>query len=56
MLDDETYSSNNEPRVQTTLLPTGRPAGSEQFIEMIERLTSRDLVMRKAGRPLKRAL
>ena len=29
----------------------GRPAGSEQFIETIERLTGRDLIMRKAGRP-----
>jgi hypothetical protein len=30
-------------------------AGSEQFIEKIERLTGRDLVKRKAGRPHKRA-
>jgi hypothetical protein len=29
----------------------GRPAGSEQFIKTIERLTGRDLIMRKAGRP-----
>jgi hypothetical protein len=35
---------------------TGRPAGNEGFIEMIERLTGRDLMMRKAGRPLKRVL
>jgi len=31
----------------------GRPAGSEQFVEMIQRLTGRDSGMRKAGRPLK---
>ncbi len=48
----------NEPSIQTTLLRgirTGRPAGSEQFIKMMERLTGRDLAMRKAGRPHKRA-
>ena len=32
----------------------GWPAGSERFVEMIERLTGRDLATRKAGRPLKR--
>jgi len=55
--DEEPYSFNNEPRIQATLLRgirTGRPAGSEQFIQMIERLTGRDLVMRKA--PVKRVL
>jgi hypothetical protein len=30
---------------------TNRVAGSEQFIEMMERFTGRDLVMRKAERP-----
>jgi len=33
---------------------TGRPAGSEQSVEMIERLTGCDLATRKAGRPHKR--
>jgi hypothetical protein len=54
----EYLKGNDEPRIQATLLRgirTGRPAGSEQFVEMIERLTGRELVMRKAGRPLKRA-
>lgn len=54
----EYLKGNDEPRIKTTLLRgirTGRPAGSEQFIEMIERLTGRDLVMRKAGRPHKPA-
>lgn len=49
---------NDEPRTQTVSLRgirSGRPAGSDQFVEMIERLTGRDLAMRKAGRRLKRA-
>jgi putative transposase len=53
----EYLKGDDEPRTQTMLLRgirTGRPAGSEQFVEMIERLTGRDLAMRKAGRPLKR--
>jgi putative transposase len=48
----EYLQGNDEPSIQTTLLRgirTGRPAGSEQFIEMIERLTGRELVIRKAG-------
>ena len=54
----EYLKGNDEPRIQTTLLRgirTGRPAGNSQFVEMIERLTGRDLSMRKAERPLKRA-
>ena len=54
----EYVRGNEEPAVQTTLLRgirSGRPAGSEQFVEMIESLTGRDLKRRKAGRPLKRA-
>ena len=54
----EYLKGNDEPEVQTTLLRgirTGRPAGSEQFVETIERLTGRNLGRRKAGRPLKRA-
>jgi len=54
----EYLKGNDEPRIQTTLLRgirTGRPAGSEQFIEIIERLTGRELVMKKAGRPHKHA-
>jgi REP-associated tyrosine transposase len=59
LIDDRTnyLKGDDEPRIQTTLLRgirTGRPAGSEQFIEMIERLTGRDLMIRRAGRPLKR--
>jgi hypothetical protein len=48
---------NDEWETQTTLLGgirTGRPAGSEQFVELIEKLTGRDLTVRKWGRPLKR--
>jgi len=54
----EDLKGNDEWESQTILLRgirTGRPAGSEQFVEMIERLTGRDLAVRKAGRPLKRA-
>jgi len=54
----EYLKDDDEPRTQTMLLRgirTGRPAGNEQFVEMIERLTGRDLAVRKAGRPLKRA-
>ena len=54
----EYLKGDDEPRIRTTLfqrIRTGRPAGSAPFIEMIERLTGRDLVMRKPGRPLKRA-
>ena len=53
----EYLRGNDEPKVQATLLRgirTGRPAGSERFIEVIERLTGRDLMKRRAGRPLKR--
>ena len=55
---EEYLKGDVEPRVQTTLLRairTGRPAGNEQFVEMIERLTGRHLGMRRVGRPLKRA-
>jgi hypothetical protein len=60
LVDDwgEYLKGNDEPRIQATLLRgirTGRSAGSEQFIGVIERLTGRILTMRKAGRPLKRA-
>ena len=54
----EYLTGDDDPRLQATLLRgirTGRPAGSEQFIEMLERLTGRELVRRKAGRPRKRA-
>jgi hypothetical protein len=54
----EYLKGNDEPGVQTTLLRgmrTGRPAGSEQFVETIARLTGRNLGRRKAGRPLERA-
>lgn len=55
----EYLKGNDEPGTQTMLLRgirTGRPAGSEKFVKMIEKLTGRDLDMRKAGRPLNRAL
>ena len=55
----EYLKGDDEPRTQTMLLRgirTGRPAGNEQFVEMIERLTGRDLAVRKAGRPLKRVI
>lgn len=50
--------ANDEPRTQSTLLRgirTGRPAGSEQIVEMMERLTGRDLAMRNAERRLEHA-
>lgn len=52
----EYLKGNDEPGIQKTLLRgirTGRPSGSEQFIKMIEKLTGRNLAMRKAGRPVK---
>jgi len=60
LVDDwsEYLKGNDEPRIQTVLLQgirTGRPTGSKQFVEMIERLTGRELAVRKAGRPLKHA-
>jgi len=54
----EYLKGNDEPRIQATLLRgirTGRPAGNERFIETIERLTGRKLMLRRAGRPLKGA-
>lgn len=54
----EYLKGNDEWETQTTLLRgirTGRPAGSEQFVELMEKLTGRDLAMRKTGRPLKHA-
>jgi len=48
----------NEPRTRTVLLQgirTGRPAGSEQFVEMIERLTGDVWRCEKRGCSLKRA-
>ena len=54
----EYLKGNDEPETQKTLLHgirTGRPAGGEQFIRLIENLTGRDLARRKAGRPLRRA-
>jgi putative transposase len=54
----EYLSGSDEPATQSTLLRglrTGRPAGNEQFVEMLERKTGRDLVQRKAGHPLKQA-
>ena len=52
------FMANDEPRTQSTLLRgirTGRQAGSEQFVEMMERLTGRQLALRKSGRRLKHA-
>ena len=34
---------------------TARPAGSEELVELIEKLTLRDLTGRKSGHPFKRA-
>jgi putative transposase len=54
----EYLKGDDEPGTQATLLRgirTGRPAGGQPFVEMIERLTGRDLAVRKAGRPLKHA-
>jgi putative transposase len=54
----EYLNARDEPSIQTTLLRgirTGRPTGSDQFVDMIEKITGRDLRMRQAGRPLNRA-
>ena len=51
-------NGSDEPLAQTTLLRglrTGRPAGNEEFVEMLEGKTGRVLVQRRAGRPIKRA-
>ena len=48
----------DEPAIQTTLLRgirTGRPTGSDQFVNLIEQITGRDLRMRQPGCPLNRA-
>lgn len=60
LVDDwsEYLSGSDDAATQSTLLRglrTGRPAGNEQFVEMLERKTGRDLVKRKVGRPLKQA-
>ena len=60
LVDDwgEYLNRSDEPSTQTTLLRglrTGRPAGSEEFVEMLERKTERVLMQRRAGRPVKRA-
>ena len=60
LIDDwgDYLKGSNELITQTMLLRgtrTGRPAGSQKFVETIERLTGRDLGVRKAGRPLNRA-
>jgi putative transposase len=54
----EYLNARDEPSIQTTLLRgirTGRPTGSDQFVNLIEKITGRDLRMRQAGRPLNRA-
>ena len=54
----EYLNVRDEPSIQTTLLRgirTGRPTGSDQFVNLIEKITGRDLRMRQAGRPLNRA-
>ena len=53
----EYLNVRDEPSIQTTLLRgirTGRPTGSDQFVNSIEKITGRDLRMRQAGRPLNR--
>jgi putative transposase len=50
------YLGRSDDVAQKTLLRcirTGRPAGSDHFVKLIENLTRRDLRLRKAGRPLK---
>jgi hypothetical protein len=45
-------NGSDEPLTQATLLRglrTGRPAGNEEFVEMLERKKGRVLVQRKAG-------
>ena len=55
---NEYLNGSEEPLTQTTLLRglrTGRPAGNEKFVEMLERKTGRILTQRKGGRPVKHA-
>jgi len=45
----EYLNVRDEPSIQTTLLReirTGRPTGSDQFVNLIEKITGRDLRMR----------
>src|SRR5215471_10791958 len=52
----EEYLGRSDAVAQKRLLRcirTGRPAGSDHFVKLIENLTRRDLRLRKAGRPLK---
>jgi len=54
----EYLNVRDEPSIQTTLLRgirTGRPTGSDQFVNLIEKITGRDLRVRQAGRPINRA-
>ncbi|HWQ68878.1 MAG TPA: transposase [Patescibacteria group bacterium] len=51
------YLDHDDEEAQHKLLRairSGRPAGSEQFVTLIEQLTRRDLRLRKVGRPAKR--
>ena len=51
------YLDNDDGETQHKLLRairSGRPAGSEQFVKLIEKLTGRDLSLRKVGRPTQR--
>jgi putative transposase len=52
----EYLMTGDEPGTQSTSLcaiRTGRPVGSEQFVKSIEKLTSRNLAMRRVGRPVR---
>jgi len=54
--DWKEYLGRSDAVAQKRLLRcirTGRPAGSDHFVKLIENLTRRDLRLRKAGRPLK---
>jgi putative transposase len=51
----EYLNVRDDPAIQTTLLRgirTGWPTGSDKFVNLIEKITGRDLRMRQAGRPL----
>ncbi|MGH7771394.1 MAG: transposase, partial [Candidatus Binatia bacterium] len=48
------YLDNDDEQAQHKLLRairSGRPAGNEHFVKLVEKLTQRDLSLRKVGRP-----
>jgi putative transposase len=59
LVDDwaEYLRGDDQPAHNTLLraIRTGRPAGSEQFVKLVEKVAGRDLSLGKPGRPTIRA-